>query len=123
MSRLAEYRKLEQLVAQQSASLQALRDDPALEVEIEFETKLLALLGEYSKSLADIRSLLDSQSSKRSQAVGIKADKRTRRARTVKVYRNPLTGEIVESKGGNHKLLAAWKAQFGHEEVESWVRQ
>lgn len=38
----------------------------------------------------------------------------------MKVYKNPLTGEIVETKGGNHKLLKAWKAQFGAE-VESWL--
>lgn len=48
--------------------------------------------------------------------------KRTRQARKVKVYRNPLTGEIVEFKGGNNWLLSALKAQFGHEEIESWVQ-
>lgn len=48
--------------------------------------------------------------------------KRNRQAMRVKVYRNPPTGEIVESKGGNNRLLGAWKAQFGHQEVESWVQ-
>lgn len=122
MSRLAEYRKLEQLIAQQSANLEALKADPALEREVEFETKLRSLLGEYVKSLSDIRSILEPQSGKRARPELRTAAKRSRRPRTVKSYRNPLTGEVVESKGGNNKLLGSWKTQFGHEEVETWVR-
>jgi hypothetical protein len=39
----------------------------------------------------------------------------------VKQYKNPHNGEVIETKGGNHKLLKEWKAQYGAEEVESWV--
>lgn len=45
----------------------------------------------------------------------------TRRARTVRVYKNPYSGEIVETKGGNHKTLKAWEAERGGDEVESWA--
>lgn len=125
MSRLAEYRKLEQLIARQTANLETLKASPELEQEVEFETKLRSLLGEYSKSLTDIRSILDPEgaSSPKGRTASLDTNNlRTRRPRPVKVYRNPLTGEMVETKGGNNKLLGAWKAQFGHEEVESWVR-
>lgn len=122
MSRLAEYRKLEQEIAQQTANLATLRVDPSLEREVEFESKLRLLLGEYGKTVADVRSILNHQPRKRGTADFPKTEKSIRRPRTVKVYRNPLTGEIVESKGGNNKLLGAWKAQFGSEEVESWVK-
>ncbi|MCF5806073.1 histone-like nucleoid-structuring protein, MvaT/MvaU family [Pseudomonas tremae] len=125
MSRLAEYRKLEQLIARQTANLETLKASPELEQEVEFETKLSSLLGEYSKSLTDIRSILDPEgaSSPKGRTASLDTNNlRTRRPRPVKVYRNPLTGEMVETKGGNNKLLGAWKAQFGHEEVESWVR-
>jgi hypothetical protein len=44
-----------------------------------------------------------------------------RRARNLKVYRNPETNEIIETKGGNHKVLKAWKAQYGADTVESWM--
>lgn len=121
MSRLAEYRQLEERIAQQTADLEALRGDPSLEREIEFETKLQGLLTQYGKSLKDIISIIEPD--RRREAGSFKPEKRTRRARQVKVYRNPLTGEIVESKGGNNKLLGAWKAQFGHDEVESWVKR
>lgn len=44
-----------------------------------------------------------------------------RRAREVKVYTNPHTAEVVETKGGNNKTLKAWKTQYGAETVESWL--
>jgi len=39
----------------------------------------------------------------------------------MKVYKNPLTGEIVEAKGGNYKLLKPWKGQFGQEIDLCWL--
>jgi hypothetical protein len=47
--------------------------------------------------------------------------KQTRRARAVKLYMNPHSGKIVETKGGNHKTLKAWKAEYGSDIVESWL--
>jgi hypothetical protein len=120
MSRISEYRQLEQQIAQHQRLLEVLKGDPGLETEIEFETKLHDLLAKYQKQLGDVVSMLDRTVGKTDTAA---AQELVRRARQVKVYRNPLTGEIVESKGGNNKLLGAWKAQFGHEEVESWVKR
>lgn len=51
MSRLAEYRRLEQQLAAQLAELEAMKDDNGLKQEMEFETKLRGLLGEYGYSL------------------------------------------------------------------------
>jgi hypothetical protein len=45
-----------------------------------------------------------------------------RRARQVKVYKNPHNGEVIETKGGNHKLLKEWKAEYGSGKVESWLK-
>ncbi|MBD8828583.1 histone-like nucleoid-structuring protein, MvaT/MvaU family [Pseudomonas sp. CFBP 13602] len=123
MSRLAAYRRLEQKIIEQSSELNELRIDPMLEKEMEFEGKLRKLLEQHGKGLTDVVDLLDPNFyGVQGGQVAVPA-KRTRQARRVKVYRNPLTGEIVESKGGNNRLLGTWKAQFGHEEVESWVRQ
>lgn len=121
MSRLAEFRKLEQQLAAQLAELETLKNDTGLKKEIEFETKLRDLLGEYSFSLRDIVNILDPQAGKGRKGAPVVAEKATRKARSVKVYKSPLTGEVVETKGGNHKLLKAWKNQFGNEEVESWL--
>ncbi len=34
---------------------------------------------------------------------------------------NPETGEIVETRGGNHKVLKAWKAQYNLANIDDWL--
>lgn len=118
MSRLAEFRKLEQQLAQQLAELESLKNDDGLKKEIEFETKLRGLLGEYGFSLRNVIDLLDPAVSRRSAPT---VEKATRKPRQLKIYKNPHTGERVETKGGNHKTLKEWKSEYGAETVESWA--
>ncbi|TWC22216.1 MULTISPECIES: histone-like nucleoid-structuring protein, MvaT/MvaU family [unclassified Pseudomonas] len=118
MSKLAEFRQLEKHLAEQLQALEALKGDAGLKQEIEFETKLRALLAKYGFSLKDIINLLDPQA-RRAPVAAPKAG--TRKARQVKVYKNPESGEVVETKGGNHKTLKEWKAKYGSDKVESWL--
>lgn len=122
MSRLAEFRALEQQLAAQLAELEALKNDDSLKKEIEFEQKLRDLLGEYGYSLRNVISILDPQAATR-RAAPVQAEKASRKPRQVKVYKNPHTGETIETKGGNHKQLKEWKAEYGGDEVESWLAQ
>ncbi|CAM3934757.1 histone-like nucleoid-structuring protein, MvaT/MvaU family [Pseudomonas wadenswilerensis] len=122
MSRLAEFRQLEQQLAAQLAELEALKGSSELQKEIQFETKLRDLLAEYGYSLRDIINILDPQANRRAAAPAA-AEKAPRRARQVKQYKNPHNGEIIETKGGNHKLLKEWKAQYGGDVVEGWLAQ
>ncbi|MBL7229450.1 MAG: DNA binding protein [Pseudomonas sp.] len=122
MSRLAEFRALEQQLAAQLAELETLKNDDGLKREIEFETKLRDLLGEYGYSLRNIVAILDPQSSNR-RAPAAAETKGSRKARAIKVYKNPHSGEVVETKGGNHKVLKEWKAEHGSDTVESWLAQ
>ncbi|MGK9059948.1 histone-like nucleoid-structuring protein, MvaT/MvaU family [Pseudomonas asiatica] len=120
MSRLAEFRQLEQKLAAQLAELEEMKSSSELQREIAFETKLRDLLAEYGCSLRDVINILDPQASRR--AVASSVDERApRRARKVKQYKNPHNGEIIETKGGNHKLLKEWKAEYGADEVEGWL--
>jgi DNA-binding protein H-NS len=119
MSKLAEFRQLEKHLAEQLQALEALKGDAGLKQEIEFETKLRALLAKYGYSLKDVVNLLDPQAGRRATAVETKAG--TRKPRQVKVYKNPHTGEVVETKGGNHRTLKEWKAEYGSDTVESWL--
>lgn len=121
MSKLAEYRQLERHLAEQMAAFEAMKGDKGLEQEIEFETKLRTLLGEYSKSLRDVIAILDDSAGQKSGKSSSVPVKTTRKARSVKVYKNPSTGEVVETKGGNHKTLKQWKAEYGSDTVESWL--
>jgi len=120
MSRLSEFRELERKLAAQLAELEALKGSSELQQEIEFETKLRDLLAKYGYSLRDIINILDPQANRRYVPPAV-AEKSPRRARQVKQYKNPHNGEIIETKGGNHKLLKDWKSQYGSDEVESWL--
>ena len=121
MSRLAEFRKLEQQLASQLAELEAMKGDAGLKKEIEFETKLRALLAEYGYSLKNVIALLDPQAGRHAPAAV--APKGTRKPRDVKIYKNPNSGELIETKGGNHRQLKEWKTEFGADVVESWRTQ
>lgn len=117
MSKLSEFKALEAQLAAQLKQLDALKNDGELKREIEFEEKLRGLMTEYSVSLRGIISLLDPQARQATPAASS-----PRRARQVKVYKNPQTGEVVETKGGNHKVLKLWKEKYGADTVESWLQ-
>ncbi|MGM3216524.1 histone-like nucleoid-structuring protein, MvaT/MvaU family [Pseudomonas sp. PhalM4] len=119
MSRLAEFRQLEQQLAAQLAELEALKGSSELQAEIQFETKLRDLLAEYGYSLRDIINILDPQANRRAAPAAV--EKAPRRARQVKQYKNPHNGELIETKGGNHRLLKEWKAKYGADVVEGWL--
>ncbi|MET1076796.1 MAG: histone-like nucleoid-structuring protein, MvaT/MvaU family [Pseudomonas sp.] len=119
MSKLAEFRALELALAQQLKALDNLKNDGALQAEIEFEEKVRALMAEYGKSLRDVVAIIDPNYRTGSAAP---TSQGSRRERQLKVYKNPHTGETVETKGGNHKVLKAWKQEHGSDTVESWLK-
>lgn len=123
MSRLAEFRQLEKHLAEQLAALEAMKGDEGLKREVEFETKLRELLAEYGYSLRNVIALLDPQASTQRAPAATESKVGTRKPRSVKVYKNPHSGEVVETKGGNHKVLKEWKAEYGGDDVESWLAQ
>ena len=118
MSRLAEFRAAEKALQEQLAQLEALKNDAGLKKEIEFEEKLQALMKTYGKNLRDIIAILDPNPA---AAKGVAAPKQ-RKARVLKVYQNPHTGELIETKGGNHRGLKACKEEYGAATVDSWLR-
>ena len=117
MTKLAEYRRLEAELAAQLQQLDALKNDDHLKREIQFEQKLRALMADYSVNLRQIIQILDPAPASIVQLPGSK-----HRPRKVKIYKNPHTGEVVETKGGNHRALGAWKEQYGSKEVDFWLQ-
>lgn len=100
-----------------------MKNDAGLKKEIEFEEKLLGLMKHYDKGLREIIAILEpgKPSGKLTSKTAAPAPKQ-RRARVVKVYENPHTGELIETKGGNHRGLKAWKQEHGAATVDSWLR-
>ncbi|GAB7533428.1 DNA binding protein [Pseudomonas sp. 3A(2025)] len=122
MSLIIEYRATEEAIKELQARLKNLSQDDKLQAELEFEGKLRALMGEYQKSLRDIIALLDPDAKiNKAPRGGVVKTTATKRARKVKQYKNPHNGEVIETKGGNHKTLKEWKARWGGDEVESWA--
>jgi hypothetical protein len=121
MSLINEYRATEEAIKELQARLKNLSQDDKLKKELEFEGKLRTLMGEYSKSAArhhrPARPRVETEQSTtwRGQTTG------TKRARKVKQYKNPHNGEVIETKGGNHKTLKEWKAKWGGDVVEGWA--
>lgn len=120
MSLINEYRATEEAIKELQERLKSLEQDDKLQKELEFEEKLRALMGSYGKSLRDIIALLDPEA-KLNKAPRAAKSTGSKRARKVKQYKNPHNGEVIETKGGNHKTLKEWKAKWGAETVESWA--
>ena len=120
MSLINEYRATEEAIKELQERLKNLSQDDKLKKELEFEGKLRTLMGEYQKSLRDIIALLDPEAK---TAKGVRAAKPAvvKHARKVKQYKNPHSGEVIETKGGNHKILKEWKAKWGADVVEGWA--
>lgn len=120
MSLLSDYVKKEQLLKQLEEELKRMEGDQRLKSELEFKEKLEALMAEYGKTTRDVIELLSpAEGSQTSTAQA--GSTGGRRKRKLKIYKNPKTGEVVETRGGNHKTLKAWKDEHGGDTVESWV--
>ena len=120
MSLINEYRATEEAIKELQERLKSLSQDDKLQKELEFEGKLRKLIAEYNKSLRDIIAILDPEV-KAAKAPRSSKPATSKRARKIKQYKNPNSGEVIETKGGNHKTLKEWKAKWGADTVESWA--
>ncbi len=123
MSLLNEYIQKEQLLKQLQEELDKMEGDQRLKSELEFKEKLEALMAEFDKSASDVINLLDPKQSGTGSASAYTTSSSTsgRRRRKLKIYKNPNTGEVVETRGGNQKTLKSWKDDYGNDTVESWL--
>lgn len=121
MSLLSEYLQQEQQLKELNEKLEKLQNDPRLKAELEFKQKLEALMKEFDKSAGDVIDMLAPKSGGKSSSASSANTAGGRRKRKLKIYKNPKTGEVVETRGGNQKTLKAWKDEFGNDTVESWL--
>lgn len=119
MSILTTYVQKEQQIKQVQEELDRLRNDDRLKAEFQFKGELEALMLEFDKSAASVISLLDPQ--KPPQKPSSSKSSGRRAMRKLKIYKNPNTGEVIETRGGNHNMLKAWKREHGSETVEEWL--
>ncbi len=120
MSLLTEYAAMEHQMKALQERMERLQNDDRLQSELEFKERLEALMKEHDKSVSDVVKLLNPTAT---MATSTTRSGKVRRPRRVKVYKNPNTNEVIETRGGNHKTLKAWKEEHGAEEVESWLQE
>lgn len=120
MSKLNQFREIERKIAEQLEMLDKLKNDDGLKKDLEFEGMLKELISEYGMSNQAVIALLDPGYFSNPGSQSLRAEK-TRKPRTVKVFIHPETGEKIETRGGNHKLLRSWKDQYGDKTVEGWL--
>ena len=123
MAKINEYYKKKQLMDQLAQEIQEMEQNNDLKKEFEFKDKLNKLMEQYGKSAKEVLEVLGNiDPSVRGKADNTSANGEPRKKRPVKVYKNPHSGEVVKTRGGNQKDLNAWRQQYGREAVDSWVQ-
>ncbi|GAA0841373.1 H-NS histone family protein [Marinobacter pelagius] len=119
MAKINDYYQKKQLMEKLAAELEKLEKDQALKKELDFENKVRDLMKEYDKSPKDVLQILSAIDP---SIAGTKAEAAagSRPKRPMKTYKNPHTGEVVKTRGGNHKTLNEWREKYGKEAVQSW---
>ncbi len=119
MAKINDYYQKKQLMEKLVAELEKLEKDQALKSELEFENKVRDLMKQFDKSPKDVLQILAAIDP--TIAGGkVEAPAGTRAKRPLKTYKNPHTGEVVKTRGGNHKTLNEWRDKYGKEAVQSW---
>ena len=119
MSLLNTYMEKEQQLKRLQDELDRLKNDERLKAELDFKNHLETLMREFNKSASDVIHLLDPKPTANRISNSTKSTGRAKRK--LKIYKNPNTGEVVETRGGNQKTLKAWKEEYGADTVESWL--
>lgn len=133
MDKLAEVFRINRRIESEYEAAESLIRDKEVIKGLRFLTELDELATKYQFAPRDILLLLfpelaSEQIETLSNAtpapvrVSSSASHLNRRAAqsVVRRYTNPHTGEVLETRGANHKKLKQWKAEFGVEVVEAW---
>lgn len=116
MANISDYYQKKQLMEQLANELEKLEDDQSLKMDLEFEQEVKALMEKFDKSPKDVLQIISVIDPSLAPAAG--GDNRAKRA--MKTYKNPHTGEVVKTRGGNHKTLKEWREKYGADMVASW---
>ncbi|MFK4132293.1 histone-like nucleoid-structuring protein, MvaT/MvaU family [Pseudomonas luteola] len=119
MSILNDFRSVEAQIRELELQREKLAQDPRVQRDIDLQNKIKEILAEHDLQPSYLLNLFG-LGGERSVGNNTRASN-VRRMRRVKVYTNPNTGEVIETKGGNHKVLKQWKEHHGGETVESWA--
>ena len=78
------------------------------------------LLSKYGKTKTELITFLRDGSAPMASKKPAKP-KTARKQRKLKVYKNPHTNNVIETRGGNHRVLKTWKAEYPAQNIEEWI--
>ena len=110
---------IEKQLAKLERELKSIENSAAFKKENAIKRALASLMKKHSCSKNDLITLLQGD-----ESAPVKRGKKpavTRKPRKLKIFKNPKTGETVETRGGNHKVLKAWKSQYKLENINAWL--
>ena len=111
---------IEKQMAQLEKELKSIENSVAFKKENAVKRALANLMKKHSCSQLDLIALLQADESEPSKRRKKPASTK-RKPRKLKVFKNPETGETVETRGGNHKVLKAWKTQYKLDNIDDWL--
>ncbi len=111
---------IEKQLAQLEKELKSIENSAAFKKENAVKRALTNLMKKHGCSKNDLITLLQGDESEPVKR-GKKPAATTRKPRKLKVFKNPETGETVETRGGNHKVLKAWKAEYKLANIDEWL--
>jgi hypothetical protein len=119
MQLIAKKAQMEAALIELKKEIEHLEKSESYKNEQSFIRDVEKLLSKSGKTKAEQIAFL--RGAKTTKITAKKAvSKKTRKRRKLKIYKNPLTNETIETRGGNHKVLKAWKAQYPSQNIEEW---
>jgi hypothetical protein len=111
--------------------IKKIESDSSLDRDARFYREFVALKARYNFSATDVLRLLRPAASVAAPSlvedlfeVLLSEEKLAAAANSttkpLRRYRNPHTGEVVETRGSNHSRLKEWKKQYGADVLPSW---
>jgi len=113
--------EIERKIAQLEKALKRLENSAAIRKEAAVMRALNNLMKKHGYSKSDLIAILQAKSSASVKRGRKPTGAKNRKARKLKIFKNPHTGETVETRGGNHKVLKAWKAEYKLSSIEEWL--
>ena len=120
MSVVSRKAALEQQMAQIGKELKSIERSAAFKKENAISRALNNLMKKHGCSKNDLISILQGDATVPAKR-GLASSTKTRKPRKLKVFSNPHTGETVETRGGNHKVLKAWKSEYNLANIDEWL--
>ena len=111
---------LEKQLAQIEKELKSIERSAAFRKENAINRALNNLMKKHGCSKSDLISILQDDAKVPTKR-GATSTAKTRKPRKLKIFKNPNTGETVETRGGNHKILKAWKSEYKLANIDEWL--